>query len=685
MQAVCNLVFNVVQIFNRRSIGYLWDRKAELDPGQVSIINSIYNNKKKGSVIAEQSITYKLSSKAAGKLGYGRLYGTKGSFETLEKECRGTICKDYYHDIDIVNCHPVLLLQFARNKYNIDLPEVDKYVSNRDMYLKNVMSENDFSRDDAKSAIISILYGGSCNQKSFLWELSEEVRGFSKKLFQRDEYSDLARACKSEKNMYGSFLAFILQTEERHCMLAMKDHLELQGWSIDVLCYDGVMIRKREGVVCDLIACELAVLNKTGYEINLVTKEFAYFEMPSVAEEISKGITREMYNEMKEKFEKTNFYYGPTNEMIEVHGKELMRMGMEHAREYYSRKWRFEHSQKFEDFTTFFDIWRKDKTARMIKKIDMRESDDPEVFVMPPLFAWQEENQSCPLAVDKFKEILSLIGNPAQQEYILKWLAQMIQEPFSKTGTSLIITGEKRVGKDTPFDFFMKFVIGGDYSKNYTCSGFQFFDKHNTASLNMFLSKVEEADRKVFLQNSSKFKSLITADDEMYNEKGKKAISVTNYNRYILTLNPGAPPVELSDGEQRFIIASCSSAKKHNLPYWTEVRRILFNKEAGRAVGLWLSTLDINGFNFRIVPEDEFQAILVESEKTSEELFVEQWDGEEIKATSFFIAYQNYCIDNKLPHCQNIKSLGMALLKMIRNGKLLKKRTEDGFSYQKRP
>jgi surface protein len=98
-----------------------------------------------------------------------------------------------------------------------------------------------------------------------------------------------------------------------------------------------------------------------------------------------------------------------------------------------------------------------------------------------------------------------------------------------------------------------------------------------------------------------------------------------------------------------------------------------------------LTTLDISGFNFRTVPEDEFQATLVESEKTSEELFVEQWNGEEVKATSFFIAYQNYCIDNKLPHCQNIQSLGMRLLKMIRSGKLLKKKTEGGFTYQKRP
>ena len=160
----------------------------------------------------------------------------------------------------------------------------------------------------------------------------------------------------------------------------------------------------------------------------------------------------------------------------------------------------------------------------------MRESNDPEVFVLPPVFAWKDEGVASVAAVEKFKEIMSLIGNPVQQDYIMKWLAQLIQQPFDKPGTSLIITGEKRTGKDTPFDFINKYIIGTDYSCNYTCGGNQFFDKHDTGRMNRFLCKVEEADRRVFLQNSSKFKSLITAEDEMYNDKGRKAIAVANYN-----------------------------------------------------------------------------------------------------------------------------------------------------------
>ena len=670
------------QLFSRRGIGYLWDNRNQLDPGQVSIINSLYNNRKKGTIECQHTVTYKLSKSAAGKLGWGRLYGTRGSLETLEKECRGTICSEYYHDIDIVNCHPVLLSQFAKMKYNRDLPEVDRYVADREAYLKLIGG----SRDDAKEEMIRILYGGT-TKNEFLAPLSVEVKQFSKFLSTQEEYKALVNACKHEDNIYGKMLSFILQTEERKCMFVMKDSLESSGWSVDVLAYDGVMIRKNDKLHLEgsMRAVEAAVKEKLGYDISVIDKPMSTFNMPELTEEISKGVTREAYNAMKERFEKTNFYYGPAHEMIEVRGKELMRMGIEHAREYYSRKWRFEHSQKFEDFTTFFDIWRKDKTARTITKIDMRESDDPEVFVMVPVFAWKEEGAAAAGAVQKFQEIMSLIGSPAQQEYIMKWLAQLVQQPFDKPGTGLVIMGDKRTGKDTPFDFFNKFVIGGDYSRNYTCGGNQFFEKHDTGRMGMFLCKVEEADRRVFLQNSSKFKTLITAESEDYNDKGKKKVVVANYNRFVLTLNPGAAPVELSDGEQRFIIATISNARKHDIPFWTEVRRVLFNKEAGRAVGHWLSTFDLSGFDFRTPPADEFQETLVEAERTSEELFVEQWSGEELSAPQFFDIYEAFCDKNKFPHKQNTQSLGMALLKLIRNKKLLKRKDDDGVTYYSKP
>jgi hypothetical protein len=50
-------------------------------------------------------VTYKLTSS-----GFGRVYATKSlSLGSIRKEVRHTLAKDIYVDIDIENCHPMIL------------------------------------------------------------------------------------------------------------------------------------------------------------------------------------------------------------------------------------------------------------------------------------------------------------------------------------------------------------------------------------------------------------------------------------------------------------------------------------------------------------------------------------------------------------------------------------------------
>jgi hypothetical protein len=683
------------QLFSRRGLGYLWDRRDELDPGQVALLTTLYNNKTKGLIECQQLVEYKLSNKKAGKLGWGRLYGTKGSLEQLEKEVRGTLCKDFYHDLDIKNCHFVLLTQFAKRVYGVDMPEVDKYIANREQFLADVGG----SREDAKTEVIKIMYGAA-NTTPSLAPLAKETREFSKMLSIRQEYEELFAECKKNpdttfgagkkqtkvKSVYGSFLSYILQNEERSCMLAMRDYLQQkEDKKVDVLCYDGVMVRKEaysneELPASTLRGAEAWVKETTHYDTEIIVKPFSFYEIPKTTEELCPGVTKEAYDDMKNRFEMNNFYYMPSNELVEVYGREMTRMTLDHAREYYSAKWRFTHSTKFADYTPFFDIWRKDETRRIIRTIDMKASDDPTVFVMAPSFAWSDDVEPAAAAVEKFQDLVRLFGGEAQQKYIINWMAQLVQKPFETTDTSLVITGVKGCGKDTLFDFFMEFVIGTSYSANYGCGGTQFFNTHDTGRMNKFICKVEEANKETFRKNADKFKSLVTSKTEIFNGKNQKPVTVANYNRFILTSNSGCP-VDMSDGERRFVVASCSSKNKGNHSYWADIRASLFNKAAGVAVGQWLNTVDISGFNFREIPADEFQNAIVDSVKTSEEFFVEDWDGEEASIEGFFNLYRAFCIEKNLPHAQNTISLGKRLLPLLRDGKLKRVHKREGNFY----
>ena len=187
----------VEQIYNKNSLGFLWAKRDSLDPGQRALLDSLYKGRSKKSVLGVFSTEYSLPITGAGKLGFGRIYGAKGSMEKLERECRGTLCSEFYHDLDVYNAHPVIAWQFAKRRYDMDLTEIEKYCDNRDEYLK-VISDN---RDEAKTAIISIMYGGK-NEFHFLNAFCEDIKKLTKRVMIDDDYKELlAYVRKCDKNI----------------------------------------------------------------------------------------------------------------------------------------------------------------------------------------------------------------------------------------------------------------------------------------------------------------------------------------------------------------------------------------------------------------------------------------------------------------------------------------------------
>ena len=89
----------------------------------------------------------------AKRIKYGRVGPSKalGLF-SIRREIRHTLAKGHYIDIDIENCHPVLLLQICEAN-NIRCKYLKKYVTKRDEYLKEVMDQYNVDRDNAKKII----------------------------------------------------------------------------------------------------------------------------------------------------------------------------------------------------------------------------------------------------------------------------------------------------------------------------------------------------------------------------------------------------------------------------------------------------------------------------------------------------------------------------------------------------
>lgn len=120
---------NTVQRFDARAMGMLWAKRSEMDPAQASILKAFYD--KRRGVGNEVPVTYnrKLARSEPGVNGLGRLYSNKGSLETLERGIRGALCERYYWDVDMVNCHPVILVQLM-GRDDFACPLLSHYVTN---------------------------------------------------------------------------------------------------------------------------------------------------------------------------------------------------------------------------------------------------------------------------------------------------------------------------------------------------------------------------------------------------------------------------------------------------------------------------------------------------------------------------------------------------------------------------
>jgi len=285
--------------------------------------------------------------------------------------------------------------------------------------------------------------------------------------------------------------------------------------------------------------------------------------------------------------------------------------------------------------------------------------------------------------LNMWNELIDVVcdSNPEKIDFLNKYFAHCVQKPFERPDVAIVLTGQKRIGKDTLINFFMQYVIGMDYCINYDSSE-QFWDKFDTGRMNKVVVKLEEALGDLNRRNAHAFKTRITSQNIIYNPKGSPAINCENFARYFLTTNE-ANPVEV---DERFVMFPVNPRLKMNREFFHQVYHTLFTPEGGAAIGNFLAGINISDF----IPAhdrpafDDYTNAIITAERSCEELFIEQWNGEETSASDLFKLYCQYCINQDLPYCRSVKAFGMKLLGMIRDRVIVKNMVRNiGMVYSK--
>ncbi|MFA9289531.1 MAG: hypothetical protein ACEQSA_06680, partial [Weeksellaceae bacterium] len=122
--------------------------------------------------------------------------------------------------------------------------------------------------------------------------------------------------------------------------------------------------------------------------------------------------------------------------------------------------------------------------------------------------------------------------------------------------------------------------------------------------------------------------------------------------------------------------------KRGDSEFWHMIRKEMFTDASAFAVSQYLLERVITS-DWNKLPENEYQDMIDDIRQSSEEQFIEAWDGEECDTAILFRLYREYCIDNELPHSPNVIALGRKLAILVRNGIMKTKKKERGRVYFK--
>ncbi len=225
-------------------------------------------------------------------LKIGRVYAIDSmSVGCINKDVRHTLCGDRWVDIDIVCCHPNLMVQLCeKQKKPIRCEVLREYIDRREEILAATAKEYEVSRDDAKQLFNILTFGGGLNtwvveylgkddptkytMTPFVSRYHSEISGIAKLFYDSNPKIAKEMAKERYKAMY-SITHYLLGDYERQILETAFEFAMEKGLCRGnkfVGCYDGFMVMKdgwKEEYIPEL---EARVLEKHGFKVKYISK-----------------------------------------------------------------------------------------------------------------------------------------------------------------------------------------------------------------------------------------------------------------------------------------------------------------------------------------------------------------------------------------------------------------------------
>jgi hypothetical protein len=243
-------------------------------------------------------------------------------------------------------------------------------------------------------------------------------------------------------------------------------------------------------------------------------------------------------------------------------------------------KWYFEKTASGARRVRWFNVWMESDTRRSYDAVGFDPGNtDPTYYNLFRGFPYDPEEGDCDLIRRHIFEVLC--GGDAQlSEWLMTFLAHMVQFPKSKPGVALVLQGEKGTGKSTIFEDLMHPILGNTFQK--VSSGHHLDTRFNAEYERTIMLLCEEAFWAGDPSKEGQLKDLITGPSLRIEPKGVNAYNAPSCLRVVLVSN-NRHVVPASVDERRFVVLKASSRYRGDKAYFDALHAEIRSDKARQA------------------------------------------------------------------------------------------------------